>query len=280
MSDAATSLMKVLSALTSPKASVKFIAVAIFMIFSWKYVDRQVLELDVPQQYAELIKVFLGLGLGTLAGEGFYFLVAEILKAGKDWRSRLANEKERERNEAEKAVKLEQKKREVVESFVKAFAHYHIEKREILRDLTLRECCLAAHASDVVDLEVQGYIVKVVRVDENRNVYRLNAFIHDYVSKQWREEVEINVTDFLDDMSEDEALLLDFMDEDFEPAGKVISGPFDVNFPPIAPCFDVEMTPSGIVLSFKQLYREVFAVRTGRKFKEEVFIPDEYVAYQ
>ena len=270
MNEAATSFLKVLSALTSPKAAIKYISVAIFVLFSWQFVINTVAEFNAPAQYAELISLFLGLGLGSLAGEMIWFVVVFFKTLFTDRRQRLISEKAAVIKAEEERLKLEKKKAELLERFKKAYAYFSSSARDRMRSLISDERCWDATDAEVVNLEIQHYVVKVTRVDGRRSLYRMSEFLVDYVREHWAEEIDRNVNEFFGDMTEDKNKLLRIMSGSLGASEVVSWHSFNQHLPPIAPCFNYECNALGMSVSFRYPYLEHFSIRSGLDLQEHV----------
>ncbi|MFD1878892.1 hypothetical protein ACFSF3_19020 [Vibrio chagasii] len=64
MSESAATIIKILSALTSPKASIKYLSVGIFMLIAWGSIQSVVDNYGVPSEHRSIIALFIGLGAG------------------------------------------------------------------------------------------------------------------------------------------------------------------------------------------------------------------------
>ncbi|MGG5291335.1 hypothetical protein [Pseudomonas shirazensis] len=184
MNDAASSLLKVLSAFTSPKAAIKYICVALFILFSWSYVSTEVTSMHGPEQYVELISLFLGLGLGTLTGEAIYFLLHWIWEYGRLRYERSASEAIQKAASDAELIRQRDKESIFVQNFIKAYAHFSSFKVRVLDGLADEEVQWGEWHEEVVFMRDARYIIPVVRVTDESCIYSLNPLLRDFVKSK------------------------------------------------------------------------------------------------
>ncbi len=78
MSETAGTIIKLLAALTSPKACVKYITVAITLIVSWKYFEPLIAETNISKEQLSIIILLLGVGVGSLIGHAASWIVGTL----------------------------------------------------------------------------------------------------------------------------------------------------------------------------------------------------------
>lgn len=64
MSETASTIIKLFSALTSPKAAVKYLSVSI--VISWKYFSELAKFLGTPEENISIVVLLAGVGLGSI----------------------------------------------------------------------------------------------------------------------------------------------------------------------------------------------------------------------
>lgn len=69
MSETAGTIIKLLAALTSPKACVKYITVAVTLLISWKYLEPVISETQISKEQLSIVLLLLGVGCGSLVGQ-------------------------------------------------------------------------------------------------------------------------------------------------------------------------------------------------------------------
>jgi hypothetical protein len=134
VSETASTIVKLLSTLTSPKACVKYIAVAVFIVLSWQYLNDLLLKFGVPEEHINIVVLLLGVGIGALIGHVLSFVGASL------WNS-IQNKREYRRAEKAKALALAVKKtkdeaenRILIERYERSFTHFHWDQKETLRN--------------------------------------------------------------------------------------------------------------------------------------------------
>ena len=72
MSETAGTIIKLLTAFTSPKACVKYISVALTLLISWKYFATVVGLSQIPDEQLVIVLILIGVGFGSLVGHIVY----------------------------------------------------------------------------------------------------------------------------------------------------------------------------------------------------------------
>lgn len=273
MSETAGTVIKLLSALTSPKASVKYISVGIFLVLSWKYLDNTLVSLGAPKEHHGLIVLLIGLGLGSLIGQVIYVAVFSIWEKIE---TSLKEKKEKyKRDELEKAHKrlVDQKNEEFLEGFKKAFEHFPYWKRDALRLLIDKEQRMEWSLVYVDSLRTNNYILRTTNIDSDSDLYKIHPAIRDYVEVEWKAEIDSNMAEFFENITPEKSELIEvmkFTEEGFK--GPISQACADlVN--PLHPCFTREAEDEiGFYISFRNPYCSLFNEKTGVEFLDEVYI--------
>ncbi|TOM46799.1 hypothetical protein CGH76_20515, partial [Vibrio parahaemolyticus] len=123
MSETVTTIIKLLSALTSPKAAVKYIAVAASIVLSWGYLSNLAKSFGTPDENIGVVVLLAGVGIGSIVGQVISWL-GQVL-----WR--FVNSKIQSKRLAklarEEVAESEQKKEKdnaaLVQRYAKSFLH-------------------------------------------------------------------------------------------------------------------------------------------------------------
>ncbi len=277
MSETAGTIIKLLSALTSPKASVKYISVGLFLLLSWKYLDSILMDLGAPKDHHSLILLLIGLGVGSLIGQLIYTVISYVwIKIEKY--SAENKEQERRRRIKEQEIKLQEKKDgDFLELFRKAYKHFPYWKRDALRNLLSQEQRLESNLEYIHSLKQNSYIKKTVNIDRETDLYTINPIIADHVKEQWENEISENMKSFFEYMPPEHEELLKIMessDEEYE--GPVSKGLVDY-IKPLHYCFEIEEDDDGFHISFRKPYFDLFEKETAKKFVNSVYIENSWV---
>lgn len=271
--DTTATLLKFVTSLTSPKAAIKYIAVGFFLLFFLRFITAQVNELAMSPDYTFPITMFLGIGAGSLVGEVVYVLANFVWKLLLDKRLASAARKEESEKAASALLVKRDEEAAYLTRFKKAYAHFHSNKKWILRALTSGEKCLNRDSNDLYELESAYYIIQVVRVTGDNYIYKINATISDYVTEEWNTEVQDNTETFFSEMTAEKNELLKVMAADFLDEDTRLEGQFRPNAHPLEVCFDSGYKPGeGIWIDFKEKYSAAFTARTGVAYKDGIFI--------
>ncbi|MGF1871289.1 hypothetical protein [Photobacterium indicum] len=208
MSESAATIIKILSALTSPKASVKYIAVGVFMLLTWSNISKYVDSYGIPAEHQSLIVLFIGLGLGSLIGQLVYisvdfgwskYKITQNLQLEKQNITEATKKKEEEKNCADK---------ELLANLEKSYPYYDHWAKDVLRKLSQEEKGLQWSDYYVRILQDNGYIQKILNIDTDTNLYRLHPALTSFVASDWKNEIDNHLNEFFEDYTEDKKLLI------------------------------------------------------------------------
>ncbi len=278
MSETAGTVIKLLSALTSPKASVKYISVGIFIVLSWKHVQDYLSSSGLPKEQLSLVVLLIGVGLGSLIGQLIYMIIDYIWnRIGEEIATRKSKKEKEELRE--KKERSEQEKSDIfLSNFIKVFSHYPYWKKDELRKLTKGEQCLEWEYDHIRSLKSNDYIIKVSNVDRDRDIYKINPIIQEYVAAEWQEEVDKNMDAFFNDMTSEKETLLYVMEmEQYESNEPFHTDVIDA-LRPFHPCIMIEdENQFGLTLSFRFPYCSLFSERYGKDLADELHINDNRI---
>ncbi len=226
MSEAVATIIKILGSLTSPKASIKFLSVAIFMLLTWKHIDNYINLNGVPIEQRDVIVLFFGIGVGTLIGHVSYTLFECFLKKYRRFKVKKESELAIQHAERDELVAEENERIIILNNFKKVYPYYYFRVKKILRELSVKDCCYKWR-DDNIDVPLKnGYIFKVLNVDSEQDIYKLHPALVDFVSTEWDSEVNYNMTDFFEDYDRVKEILINFLE--FNNDDEKISNPFEI----------------------------------------------------
>lgn len=226
MSETAGTIIKLLAALTSPKACVKYITVAVTLLVSWKYLEPVVSETQISKEQLSIVLLLLGVGCGSLVGQAISWATGFLWKKYTSKKeAALKQEIELEEVERER-IEKEDKEKLLLARIQSSFEHLHFEQKATLRKLTLKNETLDMSESNNSALEKNGYIQRLVHVRVTDYLAQINPLISDFVREQWAAEKELKVKSFLEynDYAEKllELLEEDSQDKDFHVSKEVL----------------------------------------------------------
>lgn len=281
MSETASTIIKLLTALTSPKACVKYITVAVVLLFSWTYLEPVITETKVSPEQLSIIILLLGVGIGSLIGQGISWGLGFI------WEKHQARKneellKEKTIRDAEK----EKLAKEITDSLIirkiqDSFEHLHFEQKKTLRKLTIRNETLDMSDSNNSALEKNGYIQKLVHVRVTEHLVQINPVIEDYVKTQWAAEKESKVKGYLEH-NESAIELLNLLEEGSNISKVTVSKELLSMATRHSSCIQGLANDSdnskGYWLWFEEYLLKEFERQTGRSYIDEVFIPSDRIS--
>ena len=261
MSETASTIVKLLSTLTSPKASVKYISVAIFLTLSWTISKDFSATVEIPGENITIIVLLFGVGVGSLVG---HFLVF-IFDFTFNYISRII----KERNEK---LILQEQNKALINKFTTSFPHFRWEQSEKIRHLTRHNLTLDFSSSAMKSLYENGYVKVISNISVNDHLVKLNPILIDEVSNSWKEEMDSNVDNFLKEKKQLKLKILELMEVGSSNSNEIY---FDISGTIAShnSCIVKEAEDdTGFFLTFKPYYNEAFQIRTGKAYKEETWI--------
>jgi len=280
LSETAGTIIKLLAALTSPKACIKYITVAAALVFSWKYIEPTIAKTQIPTEQLYIVTLLLGLGVGALFGQAISYAVESLWKkyeSGKEkkliWKTELKEEN------VERARRAEQD-RLLLENIKSSFDYLHFEQKQTLRELTLKNETLDMSDLSNYALEKNGFIQKLVHVRSNDHLTRINPIINDFVKRQWSEEKEEKVKIFLEH-NEDAETLLGLLDENNEESNSPVHKSVLDSTARFTDCVQGMAgdngSNTGYWLWLEQFLFEEFEKQTGKSYVDEIFISQDRI---
>ena len=275
MSETAGTVIKLLAALTSPKACVKYITVAATLLISWKYLEPVISETQISKEQLSIVLLLLGVGCGSLVGQAISW-ATEFLWKKYTSKKEAAVKKEMELEEAERErIEKEKKEKLLLANIQSSFEHLHFEQKATLRRLTLKNETLNMSELNNSALEKNGYIQRLVHVRVTDYLTQINPPVSDFVKEQWAAEKELKVKSFLEynDYAEKllELLEEDNQDKDFHVKKEVLKST-SRNSECVRGDDDDRENSTGYWLWFEDYLLEEFEKKTGKSYIDEAFI--------
>lgn len=192
MSETATTIIKLLSALTSPKAAVKYISVAVLIVVSWNYFSELAKSLGTPEENISIVVVLAGVGLGSIAGqivtwigEFFWNFINQKLETMK-----LAKQAIEEKTAND--LKIAKENESLLQKYRKSFPHLDREQKEKLRVLSLRDITLDFSKTPFKALFENKYVIVISQTSNQTYLVRLNPVITKETKTTWDRRCCIN----------------------------------------------------------------------------------------
>lgn len=283
MSESAATIIKIISALTSPKACIKYITIGVFYFSSLVYMKPLMPKDVITTEQMQFIILMIGLGTGSLVGhlisEGVYFLIGLYRKT---------KEKEKNALEAKKLEevileKKEESDKQTLENISSSFLHLNFNQKKTLRELLYNDLNLSLQDSDYQILLQNNYILKKSSTQKGSFVFSINPLIKSFIEVEWRKHRKENIESFiLNPHAKDllRQLNLNNIDKcltiDYE---ALIS--ISTVSPAVRGCFDnITLNDSkGFNLYFDWDYLPMFEYMFDKKYVDEIFIPVERINY-
>lgn len=275
MSETAGTIIKLLAALTSPKACVKYITVAVTLLISWKYLEPVISETQISKEQLSIVLLLLGVGSGSLVGQAISWATEFLWKQHKS-KKEAALKQEMELEEAKlERIEKEEKEKLLLTKIQSSFEHLHFEQKATLRKLTLKNETLDMSESNNSALEKNGYIQRLVHVRVTDYMTQINPLISNFIREQWSAEKESKVKLFLEYNDHSEKLL-ELLEEDNQdkdiPVDKDVLKSTSRYSEGVRGQDDDRENSTGYWLWFEDYLLEEFEKKTGKSYVDEAFI--------
>lgn len=275
MSETAGTIIKLLAALTSPKACVKYITVAVTLLISWKYLEPVISETQISKEQLSIVLLLLGVGCGSLVGQVISWSIETLWKQHKSKKEAALNLKMELEEAKLQRSKEEEKQKRLLEKIQTSFEHLPFDQKATLRKLTLKDEVLDMSESSNSALERNGYIKRLVHVRVTDYLTQINPLISDFVKKQWNAEKELKVKELLQH-NEHAEKLLELLEEKNQGNALPVDKGILVSTSPYSGCVrgddDDRENSTGYWLWFEDYLLEEFEKQTGKSYLDEVFI--------
>jgi hypothetical protein len=196
MNESASALLKIITALTSVKTSIRFIAIAVFLTLSWRYSELDFLIKYVPGEQKNIVFLLISTGLGSILGGVIYHLLHFIfLKTVGKYKLKV---------EHLKTQSIEKKEREkFLNNFIKTYMNFSKETKRVLFSLSedmQNLCDDQEYGANLNALIQNNYIRMVSAVDSYSSIYELHPVLAEYLTENVPLEIDKAFYEFeLDD---------------------------------------------------------------------------------
>ncbi|MGO3056024.1 hypothetical protein ACT3R7_09425 [Halomonas sp. AOP43-A1-21] len=273
MSETASTIIKLLSALTSPKAAVKYLSVSVSIVISWKYFSELAKSLGTPEENISIVVLLAGVGLGSIVGQIIIWLgemvwsfVSGKLEARKHTQKEI-------KHKAESDLKTANDNEALLRKYTESFEHLGWESKEKLRELTLRDITLDFSNLAFKALLENKYVKLISQISNRNYLVALNPVIVEVTKATWEQEIKANVDDYFLEMTSEKSKVLELME--FRKADDDSLIDFDISSTifPYYSCIRREAKDeNGFWLCFRSYYLDEFSNRTGKEYQEETWI--------
>jgi len=194
VSETASTIIKLLSSLVSPKTCVKYLAVACSLVFSWIYVGEFIKNLEkrgvsISDQQSDIVILLIGVGLGGLLG----FLIVAMFEAGHNKITSLQQAKILKIEAEESKAKKERDNQSFVNDFIGAIDHLKASQVRVLRKLTIGRANIDFIEGENGDLAKNKYIQRVSCVHGSTYITEINPLLKNYVVEHWKSDIDSRI---------------------------------------------------------------------------------------
>ena len=275
MSETAGTIIKLLAALTSPKACIKYITVAFSLYIAWVFLKTPLDSVQVSAEQRSIILLLAGVGFGSLLGHGLSFVIDGA------WQKHIASKEEtkkKELKEIEDQKEQEEqllKEQKLVEKFISSFKHLTVAQKELLRELTKDNKNISTDTSENEALIKNGYVNPILNVQYKTYLVGISPLIKEFVAKQWEEELKVIVQEVIESSQGKELLNILKNEDDESPVdGNLFNGLSRYSG---AIRGEADAEQGGFWLWFDKYILDSTSDRTGDNYVDELFIPESRI---
>tara|TARA_R110002124_G_scaffold287274_2_gene472188 strand:+ start:3443 stop:4282 length:840 start_codon:yes stop_codon:yes gene_type:complete len=267
MSETASTMIKLLIAISSTKANIRYVCIPIAIFFSWKYFVPVLSVTDIPVEYITVIAFVLGIGVGSLIGSIFYKIYTSARKYRENSKKAIEDERLRQDEEAQRNRLKEAKKAAINKRIKESFDHLTFAQRNILITLTKNQNKLDCSGHTLILLE-HDFIRKLTRINGSTYIVEINPMIADFLNSRIDDIEKKRVIKFFESNPEANELLslleTDYLYDSILLKPDVIAVSYM-----FSSCIQGEHHNSGIRLFFVDGMKNAFEKYTGKAYLEE-----------
>lgn len=194
MSDASGTIFKVISIISSPKAAIKNIFIALTLVLSWKYLNNFVDSTSVPIEIKGLIVIFLSIGFGTLAGE----VINRLGMLAYELTFKKYVQKKNDKLNKIRVVKFQ---KELLDHFKVTYKHLSFDVKELLWQLSKEPQPIWDDSDSDIPYRAMldnGYIRQISRTNDHVGLYELHPCISNHILTNLEQEIDDMLSEFMD----------------------------------------------------------------------------------
>lgn len=195
MSETASTIIKLLSSLVSPKTCVKYLVVAVSLVFSWVYVGKFLKNLKnsgivISDQQADIVILLVGVGIGGLIG----FTIVSLFESAQNKWSKI--QKEKALVHESEISKIAKEKRDAVflSEFVNAIDHLQASQIRVLRKLSKGRANIDFSESTNRNLYENDYVHKISCAYEATYITQINPLLKSFVVEHWNKDIDSRIS--------------------------------------------------------------------------------------
>jgi hypothetical protein len=281
LSETASTVIKLLAALTSPKACVKYITVAIVLFGSWKYLEPMVSKTNVPAEQLSIIILLVGVGVGSIAGHFLLWCATGLWSVYEGRRNEALLRAQEDEEKEKKRAAEESARSDLLAKIEKSFDYLHFDQKNTLRRLAIQNEKLGMSDPGNSALQKNGYIELLTHVREKDYLVQINPAIREFVACQWNAEIEGKVREFIEQHVFSESLL-ELLEEGNQESDTPVSERLLLSTSRYSGAVrgekDEREGSIGYWLWFDDDLWEEFEKQTGKSYVDETFISKERIS--
>lgn len=194
MSETASTIIKLLSSLVSPKTCIKYLTVACSLVFSWVYVGEFLKDLEkrgisVSSEQSDIIILLVGVGIGGLLG----FMIVGVVDLVQNKFTSIQQDRVQKKEAKKSRIEKEKSNESFLNEFIDAIGHLRKSQIRVLRLLTKGRANIDFIEGEYADLAKNKYIHRVSCVYSSTYITEINPLLKDYVIEHWKSDVNVRI---------------------------------------------------------------------------------------
>ena len=275
MSETAGTVIKLLAALTSPKACVKYITVAFSLYLAWVFLKAPLDSVQVSLEQKSIILLLSGVGFGSLLGHGLSAIIDNA------WQKHITSrneKKEKELKEIEDKKDQEDqlvKNKKLVDRFISSFKHLTVDQKDLLRELTNDNKNINIDNGENAALIKNDYVNLLLNVQYKTYLVEISPLIKEFVINQWQEELKLRVNEIVESTQGQGLLnILKNKDDEFPIDSNLFDGLSRYSG---AIRGEADAEQNGFWIWFDKYILDTTSELTGHNYVDELFIPESRI---
>lgn len=195
MNETASTIIKLLSSLISPKTCVKYLAVAVSLVFSWVYVGEWLKNLKnsgiaISAQQADIVILLVGVGIGGFIG----FIIVSLFEAAQNKWSNIKKERALIHETEMSKIAKEKSDADFLDEFINAIDYLQASQIRTLRKLSRDRANIDFSKSTNSILAENGYIERISCAYGKTYITQINPLLKSFVVDHWNKDIDSRIS--------------------------------------------------------------------------------------
>jgi len=263
-------VLKILSALISFKACIKYISVGVILLIAWVYVEPELAKLNISNEHKSFVLLMVSVGVGALIGQVISTLFEILNSKWKAKREIHKSKKQKTIDDQASAQKQTNLDDFMLRKFEAAFPHMPVSQRSLLRELTVTDKGVDILNKDYSAMLKHEYIQSLVHLTKSEHLVQINPLIKDKVTIEWNQSLNERIIEFFNGLTSDSEHLLEILkygNSEIKVKKSIVS-----SLSKYSGAIRGEADEGGYWVWFDDYILEKFQEKTGHQYIDEIFV--------